>query len=170
MAIAPNVDRKHRHFTGDINGRCNVHKNDGIIPLDSQYSLVRCGPAPQSTAGCLEHRNGSISAATTWNGVIEVALASLRGLLSRENWVYWFLTVFMCNYITMYPTKLLLHHWAQLVFALNSIIILWCHYCCQNRLCGSYVARHGTRLLLEMNGYLNVHLPTWIAALQTLAK
>ena len=40
MAIAPNVDRKHRHFTGDINVRCNVHKNDGIIPLDSQYSPV----------------------------------------------------------------------------------------------------------------------------------
>ena len=60
-------DRKHRHFTGDINVRCNVHKYDSIIPLDSQYSPVRCGPAPQSTAGCLQHRNGSISAATTWN-------------------------------------------------------------------------------------------------------
>ena len=170
MAIAPNVDRKHRHLTGDINVRCNVHKYDSIVPLDSQYSPGRCGPAPQSTALCLEHRNGSISAATTWNWVIEVALASLQGLLSRGNWVYWFLTVLMCIYITMYPTKVLLHCWAQVVFALNTIIIFWCHYCCQNRLFGSYVARHGTRVLLEMNGYLNVRLPTWIDALQTLAK
>ena len=51
MAIAPNVDRKHRHHTGHINIRYIVHKYNSIIPLDSKYSPVRSRPAPQSTAG-----------------------------------------------------------------------------------------------------------------------
>ena len=55
-----------------------------IYPLMRPALLPYCH-TPQSTAGRLEHRNGSISAGTTRNRVIRVALASLRGLLLREN-------------------------------------------------------------------------------------
>ena len=34
MAIAPNVDRKHRHHTSHINVKYNLHKYNNIIPLD----------------------------------------------------------------------------------------------------------------------------------------
>ena len=92
MAIAPNADRKHRHHTGHINVRYNVHKYNSIIPLDSQYSPVRSRPAPQSTARRLEHKNGSISAGTTQNQVIRVALASLHGLLLWQKFYLEFLS------------------------------------------------------------------------------
>ena len=35
MAIAPNVDRKHRHHTGHINARSNVINTAALSPLDS---------------------------------------------------------------------------------------------------------------------------------------
>ena len=85
MAIAPNVDRKHRHHTGHINDKIVYKNTTALSPSTPQYSLVRSRPAPQSTAGRLEHKNGSISAGTTQNRVIRVALAFLWDLLSREN-------------------------------------------------------------------------------------
>ena len=85
-----------------MRSRPNGHRNRHSIPVTSlseivyknttalshstsPYSTVRFRPAPPSIAGRLEHRNGSISAGTTRNRVIRVALASLRRLLSRGN-------------------------------------------------------------------------------------
>ena len=50
-----------------------------LSPLNSPYSPVRSRPAPPSTAGRLEHKNGSISAGTTQNRVIRVVIRSHGG-------------------------------------------------------------------------------------------
>ena len=63
-----------------------MYKNTTALShATSHYSPVRFRPAPQSIAGRPEHRNGSISARTTQNRVIRVALASLGDLLSWLN-------------------------------------------------------------------------------------
>ena len=48
-----------------------------------------------------KYLNGPILAGSYQNWVIQSALAPLRGLEARENWVYWILTILNYKYVTM---------------------------------------------------------------------
>ena len=82
MAIAPNVDREHRHHTGHINDKI-IYKlqHQPHSQLPSTCPTIQAEHS-QSIAGRQLHKNGSNLAGSCPNWMIRVALASLRSLLS----------------------------------------------------------------------------------------
>ena len=82
--MAPNVHRDRDH-SGHINLTDNVHNTTAFTLSTSQYSPIRFRPASSSIAGRQLHKNGPNLAGSCPNWTIQVALASLRSLLSQKN-------------------------------------------------------------------------------------
>ena len=99
-AIASKWPSRSSHHTSHIKSRIMYNSQQNSHSRLASTRPYRPGSALIKYCKVPMDKNGSISAGSTQNWVIRVALALLRVLLSLENWVYSIFIVLNYNYIT----------------------------------------------------------------------